>query len=329
MKKFRWGIIAPGRIAKKFALGLHAINNAQLYAVASSVKQRATNFAEDVGGAEVIYEGYSSIINDPEVDAIYIANPHRFHFDTVRACLLAGKPVLCEKPLTVTARETQQLIDLADSEKCFLMEALWSRFLPTWQQVKTWIDEGRIGEVKLIHSTFGFAIDQDPEDRWLNLERAGGVLLDMGVYNVAMSQFITGRDPVRILADGYKGPTGVDERTSVILNYGGAVSVFTCSFEVTTENAFTISGTKGSIRVEPMFWSTDKAVLTCEDGEVLEINNPLRATGLEYEAEEVMRCLAAGQIQSDIMPWEATLSNMETMDYILEQIGVHYPFIER
>lgn len=326
---FNWGIIAPGRIAKRFAEGLHVIDDARLYAVASSNAQRGQSFADSVGGAEKVYDNYQALAEDPAIDGIYIANPHRFHLETARMCLEAGKPVLCEKPLTVTARESEALIALAEEKQVFLMEALWTRFLPVWVQVKQWLDEGLIGEVKVVSSTFGFKIPRDQNDRLLNLDAAGGVLLDMGIYCVAMSQFVMGRDPEVILADGVVGKTGVDERSSAILNYGGPVSVFSSNFEAMTENDFSISGTKGMIQVSPFFWDNGNARLQTYDGVKKYRRSEFRGNGFEYQTEEAMRCIRKGKLQSDIIPWQDTLGNMRTMDTILSQIGVEYPFAAR
>lgn len=327
-KSFNWGIIAPGRIAGSFANGLSVIDDAVLYAVASSNHSRAQAFADEFGGAEQVYGSYDALIADPNIDGIYIANPHRYHYDVVERCLNAGKPVLCEKPLTVTAAEAKRLFALAESNGVFLMEALWSRFLPVWQQVKRWLEAGLIGDVRVINCTFGFHIPRNTDDRLLNPALAGGVLLDMGVYCVAMSQFVMGRDPERILADGIVGETGVDERSSAILNYGGAVSMMTSNFQAQTANNFVISGTRGSITVDAEFWAARRAVLTV-NGEETVFEGPFRASGLEYQTEEAMRCIRAGKLQSEVIPWRDTLGNMRTMDEMLTQIGVAYPFSPR
>jgi len=329
LTQFKWGIIAPGRIAHNFAQGLEVIDDATLYGVASSDSARAQSFANTFGGTAKCYDHYDALIADPAVDAIYIANPHRYHYDCVERCLEAGKPVLCEKPLTVTAAESERLFALAESKGVFLMEALWSRFLPVWQAVKTWLDAQLIGEIKVISSTFGFNIPHNTQDRLLNKEDAGGVLLDMGVYNVAMSQFVMGRDPSHILADGVVGETGVDERSSALLNYDGAVSMFTANFQAKTANDMTISGTEGAIVIDSEFWATRTATLTTHDGKVTVFKEPFRASGFEYQTEEAMRCIRAGKLQSDVIPWKDTLGNMRTMDEILTQIGVDYPFTTR
>ncbi len=325
---FNWAIIAPGRIAQRFAKGLEAVEKANLYAVGSSNLERANEFAEKFN-ADRTFDSYADLANDPNVDAIYIANPHRFHFETALLCLQAGKPVLCEKPLTVNKKQAQTLIDTAKENNVFLMEALWSRFLPVWVQVKNWLAEGRIGEVKILSSMFGFNIPRDQADRLLNPELAGGVLLDMGVYNCSMSQFVMGSNPVSYTIEGYVGETGVDERVSATLNYGNnRISQFTCNFQADTNNEFVIYGTKGKIVVHQHFWDTTQASLYVEDKLVETFNQPFLASGFEYQIMEVMKCLEAGKIESDIISWSDTLTTMELMDSMLDDLGVKYPFIE-
>ncbi|WP_411991783.1 Gfo/Idh/MocA family protein [Agarivorans sp. DSG3-1] len=325
-RAFSWGLIAPGRIARNFAEALAVVPNAELYAVASSNLARAQAFADEFSG-QYAYDDYQRLAEDPNVDAIYIANPHRFHFDSIKMCLEAGKPVLCEKPLTVNAAQTQALVDIAEQNKVFLMEALWTRFQPSWQQVRRWLDEQLIGDIKLMSSSFGFNIPRDDNDRLLNIDLAGGCLLDMGVYNVSMSQFVMQSNPTKILADGIVGETGVDERSSVILNYGNAASQFTCNFLATTENDFTIYGTKGSIRVPNMFWVGTKASLRVDGQAEQMLDFPFKASGFEYQIEEVMQCVAAGKLQSEVMGWQDSIATMQTMDEIRAQVGVRYPFL--
>ncbi len=213
---FNWGVIGPGRIAHNFGKALPALPHSCLAAVASRSPERALAFA-DLYQGDTTFIDYDDLLADTLVDAVYIATPDIFHFDLINQCNLAGKPVLCEKPLTVTAAQAAELHTLAHDHQVFLMEALWSKFLPAWQQVRRWLDEERIGKLQFIQSSFGFPVERNPEDRLLNLDLAGGVQLDMGTYNVAMSQFVMGRDPVRVICDGLVGETGVDERNIAIL----------------------------------------------------------------------------------------------------------------
>lgn len=322
---FNWGIIGPGRIAHNFAKGINVIEDANLYAIASRNKQRAEEFAK-VYNSNKIYTDYSELINDPAVDAVYIATPHRFHFDQVLLALNAGKPVLCEKPITVNARELQELIETATENKVFLMEALWTRYLPIYKKVKDWLDNGEIGEVKLINSTFGYVFPRDLDDRQLNHELAGGALLDLGVYQVAMSQWVMGKDPNTFSVNAYLGKTNVDEFTAVMLEYdNGVTSQFSCNFISKNENDFIIYGTRGHIRIHEMFWGATKATLYTESKTITE-NCPFRATGFEYQTEEAINCIRNNKLESSIMPLDQSLENMKLMDKIRSAIGLKYSF---
>ncbi|HYF64449.1 MAG TPA: Gfo/Idh/MocA family oxidoreductase, partial [Herpetosiphonaceae bacterium] len=271
-------------------------------------------------------DSYEALAADPEVDAVYIATPHRYHREQALLCLEAGKAVLCEKPLTVNAAETAALIELARAKNVFLMEALWTRYLPVYRHVREWLDAGLIGDVELISSTFGFAMTRDPNDRILNHELAGGGLLDLGVYNVAMSQWVMGRDPVEIAAQARIGETNVDELTSASLRYDdGSVSQFTCTIRAGTANEFAIYGRGGHIRVHNIFCAATAATLVTA-GKELTVSEPFRATGFEYQIEEAMRCMQAGLLESPSMTHAQSLANMTTMDRIRAAIGLRYSF---
>lgn len=322
---FHWGVIGPGKIAHKFAEGLQVVDDAVLYAVGSRSQERAVGFAEKYGASQS-YGSYEALVSDPEVDGIYIATPHRFHHENALLCLDAGKPVLCEKPLTVNASQAKELIETARAKDLFLMEALWTRFLPIYRCVREWLDAGAIGEVRLLVSTFCFQPPRDPEHRTLNHELAGGALLDIGVYNVAISQWVYGVSPQSFTVQGYLGETNVDELLAVSMRYGEiATSQFTCGFVVKAVNDFYIYGTEGHIRIHPMFWGATQATLVTQERE-LTVTEPFRANGFEYQTEEAMRCIRDGEFESPIMPHAHTLSNMELMDGIRAEIGLRYSF---
>lgn len=327
-KVINWGVLAPGRIAHRFAQAFTTINDGKLYAVASRQLDRATEFARQYGIEKVVHS-YEDLVALPDVDAVYIANPHRYHYETIKLCLLAGKSVLCEKPLTVTAQQSIELFALANKNNLFLMEAVWSRFLPCWIQVKHWVDSGKIGEVQLLYSTFGFQPPRDSEDRLFNLDLAGGALLDTGVYNIALTEFILNKQPSKVQSAVLVGETGVDERCTVTMDYGEVTSQFTCSFLSQLENKFQITGSKGAIVVEGNFWDATVARLTTHVGESIVWDQPYRASGFEYQIEEVHRCLKSGRLASDNMSADVTIGNMQVMDEILEKAGVIYPFALR
>ncbi len=324
-KKFRWGILGPGRIAHEFARGLQVIDDAILYAVASSKIERAKEFADQYGGAKT-YNSYEALVNDPEVNGVYIATPHRFHFENVMLCLNAGKPVLCEKPLTVNANETRELIKTSREKNVFLMEALWTRFLPIYSVIRGWLDEKAIGDISLMVGTFGFNAPKEKDDRWQNPELAGGTLLDMGIYPIAVSQWVMQSQPKSFVAMAHIGETNVDELTTFSLKYeNGAISQSHSSFLGNHVNDFWIYGSKGHIRIHPAFWGSTKATLTVNDQE-LTVSRPLQAGGFEYQTEEAMHCIRAGLLESPGISHADTLANMELMDSIRAEIGLKYPF---
>ncbi len=320
-----WGIIGPGRIANNFARAFPVLPEGKLYAVASRNLQRAQAFADQYNMVRS-YGSYEEMLDDPQVDMVYIATPHRFHYEQVVLALEAGKPVLCEKPLTVNAAETQKLIDLAHKKGLILMEALWTRYLPIYGVVRQWLDQGLIGKVWLMQSTFGLQISKDDQDRWYNPELAGGVLLDMGVYNLSTSQWVMGADPVEVQAYSQISASGIDEMTNVMLKYeGGAVSQFSCNFLTNGLNEFMIYGERGYIQIHGNFWQSEKATLSV-DGKMTTETEPLAASGFEGEIREAMRCFREGKHESPVMTQHQTLKNMEIMDSIRGMVGLKYPF---
>ena len=293
--------------------------------MASRDSARATAFAALYGGARC-YDRYEALIADPEIDAVYVATPHSHHFELIRACLAAGKPVLCEKPLTVNAAQAEVLFALARERRVFLMEALWTRFLPIYAEVRKWLDEDRIGEVRLLSSSFGFKAPSNPQDRLFNPQLAGGALLDIGIYNLSVSQWVVGRNPGQFSATGYIGATGVDEQLAATLDYGaGLMSQFHCTLRAETANDFRIYGSEGQIRIHPMFWGATTATLSNESGE-LTLARPHRASGFEYQIEEAQRCIREGRLESSVIPHADTLATMRLMDALRAHIGERYPF---
>lgn len=325
-KTFNWGIIGPGRIAKKFAESLDAVDNAKLYAVASNDKNRANNFANEFN-ADKSYFTYTDLVTDPVVDAVYIATPHRFHAEQCHLALDAGKNVVCEKPVTVNAKEAEELFKKAQQNKLFFMEALWTRHLPIYKDmVGNWLSQKIIGDIKLLTSTFGFNFERNELDRKFNHELAGGALLDLGVYNIAISQWAMKQDPTSFNANGYLGKTNVDEMLAVNLDYGkGVISQFSCNFLSENQNEFNIYGSAGQIKIHSTFWGATRATLKTKD-QTLTVDRPFRKNGFEYQIEEAIRCISNRKIESPIMTHNHTLANMRLMDQIREVIGLKYSF---
>ena len=316
-----WGILGPGGIAKSFASDLAKVPDAALVAVGSRSRQRAEAFAAQFD-VQRAYDDYEALMADPDVDVIYIATPHPFHHPQTIACLEHGKAVLCEKPLAVNARQAQEMIDCAEANGRFLMEAMWTRFLPVIKTVRTWLAAGRIGEVRMMAADFGFAAPWDPEHRLFAPELAGGALLDVGIYPVALAAMVFGGAPQRIQAAASIGETGVDEETAMLFTYeGGALAQLSCAVRTETPHEAWIAGTKGIIRI-PTFWHPTEATLTVAD------EPPIQTTGEEgyhFQAVAVMDALRAGSLACETMSWAESLQIAQTMDAVRERIGVKYP----
>lgn len=323
-EKFKWGIIGPGRIAETFARDIKVVQDAQVYAVAS---RSGSSQLADKFGVDVTYGRYEDLVNDRAVDAVYIATPHPFHAAPAEMCLRAGKPVLVEKPLTVNAAETEALVNLSREKGVFLMEAMWTRFLPVHQQIKTWLDEGRIGEIQAVRASFGFRLMKGDEDRWLNPHLAGGALLDIGIYPLSISQWVLNADPADVQAQAVRGNTGVDVYITANMKYAnGAVAQFAATFLADTRDDLQIIGTDGKIIIPKNFHMAEKAELHVYGEKTRKFKQKHRSGGFEFQIEEAMNCMRDGKLESGSMTHDQSLGNMRVMDEIRAQIGVKYPF---
>lgn len=320
-----WGILGPGKIARKFAEGLKVLPDACLTAVGSRSRERADAFA-DAFGAPNRHGSYSELAADPDVDVVYVATPHPHHRDATVMCLEAGKPVLCEKPFAVNAGEARDMVACARANGVFLMEAMWTRWLPNIVKVREWLGAGAIGEVRMLLADFGFRCGWDPAGRLLNPGLAGGALLDVGIYMVSFASMVFARAPARVTSLGYIGETGVDEQAGMLLGYdGGEQAVLSTSIRTSTCQLARIHGTEGMIEI-PAFWRGTRAVFR-RNGDPEEIfDEPRIGSGYNHEAEEVGRCLRSGKLESSVLPLDESLAIMETMDTIRGQIGLRYPF---
>lgn len=323
-QRTRWGILAPGKVAHSFANGLHAVEGAVLQAVGSRSAERAAEFAKE-HGARRSYGSYAELVADPEVDVIYVANPHPFHKDSSILCLENGKAVLCEKPFTVNAREAEQVISVARDSGVFLMEAMWSRFLPAMRQARAWIDGGRIGDLRIIDACLSFRAE-NPEERLLSPDLAGGGLLDVGIYVVSLAFWLTGKSPIEISSHAHIGETGVDELAGVSFKYDdGAIAQLIYGVTTDAPHRAAVYGTDGWIEFTTPFWYGTTVTLHSE-GEEIEFSQPHLSNGYEYQVIEVAKCINEGRSESSILPLDETLRIMETLDTIRAQWGLVYPF---
>ncbi len=323
--KIRWGIMGTGSIAHKMVEGLRVLPDAEVAAVGSRSRGGADAFADEYGIPRR-HGDYESLAADPEVDVVYVASPHSCHRANTLLALEGGKAVLCEKPFAINRREAEEMVAVARAKNLFLMEAMWTRFLPVLVRVREWLREGRIGVPLMVSADFGFQADFDPLSRLFDPEFGGGALLDVGVYAVSFAAMVFGEAPDRIAGLDQKCPSGVDGLNGAVLGYPcGGLALVSSAVRANTPQEARITGTEGSIHLPGPFWCGTRAVLTAGDGAPEEHALPFEGNGYNCQAREVMDCIRAGRTESAVMPWAETLSVMETMDRMRAQWGLKYP----
>ena len=324
MKTINWGIIGAGNISSTFATALNGMEHTNLAAIASRNIERAEQFAGKFK-IDKAYGSYEELVNDPEIDVIYIGTPHTEHKSNAELCIKNGKSVLCEKPFTINAKETMYLMDLAKEHKVFLMEAMWTKFLPATKRVKEWLAEGKIGKIRYMHINFGFQAQYDESNRLFNFAVAGGALLDAGVYPITYAIHVLGRLPKEVLSTANFGKSGVDELNSMIFKYEAEViAIISSAISVNIGQDAVIIGDMGKI-VVPSFLMAEKAMLYDNNGKLVEsFTEEWKINGYEYEAKEVNQCMRDGKLESSILPLKDTLDVIRVMDSIRAEWGLKY-----
>ena len=323
-KQTNWGIIGTGNIAKKFATGLQALPDAKLLAVGSRAQATADAFADQFD-APRRYDSYEALVNDADVQAVYVSTPHHLHMENTLLCLEAGKAVMCEKPFAINAAQAQIMVDKARETGVFLMEAMWTRYLPIIVKLRELLAAGAIGDVRMITADFGYRSGFNPESRTFNPAMGGGALLDVGIYPISLAYMILGQ-PSRISSMAELGQTGVDEQSAFIFGYeGGEMAVMTTAVRTNTPHEAYILGTNGRIKIHTPWWVGQTMTVSVNGQADEEIHLPLTGNGWNYEAAELMACLQAGKLESEIMPLDESLQIMHTMDEIRAQWGMKYP----
>jgi predicted dehydrogenase len=319
-----WGILGTGGIAAKFARDLRLLPDAELMAVGSRAQATADAFGAE-WGAPRRYPSYAELVADPEVDAVYVSSPHPMHRDDALLAIEAGKAVLCEKPFTVNAAEAHEVVTAARARGVFLMEAMWTRFLPHMVKVRSVLDSGVLGEVRAVYADHGQWFAEDPAFRLFAPELGGGALLDLGVYPISFASMVLGR-PARVTAVSSPAFTGVDAQTSMIFEYdGGAQALLTCILEARSTVRAAVVGTEGRLEIDCVWYQPTTFRVITRDGAITEYDEPCDLRGMQHEAAEVGRCLRAGLLESPVMPLDETISIMATMDEVRRQIGLRYP----
>jgi predicted dehydrogenase len=327
-RTLRWGVVSTGSIARTVTRQIALLEDAALHAVSSRDVDTAAAFAREFGFAtgygDAGSPGYRRLAEDPDVDVVYVAAPHGFHFEVTRAILEAGKHALVEKSFTVTAWEAETLIALARERGVFLMEAVWTRFLPVYQRVLDLLADGSIGEVAWVQADLGFRATNDPRTRLWAPEAGGGALLDLAVYPLAWVLGALGF-PSSLVARGALTPNGIDASTALTLSYdGGAQAQLLCTLSAHASRTLTFGGTQGTLRTRAPLPGPD-GFTVCRGDDVREERFDGHATRYAYQLREVTRCIQDGLTESPTMPLSETLATMRLFDEARAQMGVVYP----
>ena len=324
-KKLRWGILGCGTIANEFAHDLVYTNNCELLAAGSRLSKKAKAFAKKYK-AERFYGGYQELVEDKDVDVVYIATPHPFHKENTLQAIMAGKAVLCEKPAALNARQFRRMQNAAAKKGVFLMEGMWTRFFPVMRLLKKWLDEKHIGDCLELKADFGFHFKVPPQHRIHNLRLGGGALLDLGIYVVSLASMVYRTQPKKIVSVVHKERTGVDDQASILFQYeNGASAALSCSSRFAMKQQVCIYGTKGMIIIPDNFYRPTEIILKMEGKIAKTYNFPHHGNGFQYEADRVADCIRKGKLQSDIMPLNESLAILQTMDKIRQQWNLKYP----
>lgn len=324
--KIGWGILGPGKIAQSFVNDLRLVDDGMLVAAASRNLERAQSFASEYN-ATYAFGSYEELFTCEEVDVIYIATPHTGHMEWAIKAMQAGKHVLCEKPLGINAAEVAQMIVTAKENNVFLMEALWSRFNPSIKKIKQLITDGHIGDVGYVHADFAFyGLDKDLNSRILNVNLAGGSILDIGIYPIFLAYLILGK-PKSIQAVSNFHEKGAEIQTSMIFHYENAQAMLYSGLTSNSKMRAEIQGSTGAIYIDPR-WHETQGFVVLKDG--LEDRNDLPTVGKGYAHEivEVHNCLKDGKLQSERWSHQNSMDLIYLLDEVRRLSGVVFPFEE-
>lgn len=337
-KRVRWGILGTGYIAGLFAEGVRAVGTAELAAVGSRRQETAERFGT-TWSIPRRHASYLALATDPQVDVVYIATPHPYHFECAKLCLEHGKHVLVEKPLALNARQGAELIEIARAHKRFLMEAMWTRFLPAMVRVREVLASGEIGEVRLVRASLSLMKEFDPQHRLFNPELGGGSLLDVGVYPISFASMVLG-EPESVAGVAQLGPTGTDDESAYLLQYpGGRTALLSSAVRLPMPIEAQIFGTQGYITVHQS-WINPRSITVGTrvkpgvlsrvifEGNLYDTRTeylPTTGNGYNYEVQAVQDAILSGQLEHPAMPLAESLSIARTMDELRGRWGLRYP----
>ena len=322
--KMRWGILATGWIADLFTKDLILTGHA-VTAVGSRSQASADRFAKALG-IPTAHGSYEALVADPNVDIIYIATPHPQHASAAKLALNAGKHILVEKAFTLNAAEAAEIVTLAQAKGLVVLEAMWTRFLPHMKRIREILDAGTIGEVRSITADHRQKLPDDPKHRLNALDLGGGALLDLGIYPISFAWDVLGK-PTAIQATATFRDTGADAQVATIFHYAsGAIATTLSSSDSAGPNRAAVVGTKGRIEIDRVWYSPTTFRVYDNDNNLVEaFDQPVAGRGMQFQADEAERLIAAGQTAGDIMPPSQSVEIMATLDEVRRQIGLRYP----
>ncbi|SCY16710.1 Predicted dehydrogenase [Nonlabens sp. Hel1_33_55] len=317
----RWGIMGLGKIAHKFAQDLKLVDNAVIMAVGSRSLEKAEEFSKTYG-AQKAHSSYEDLAADPDVDIIYIATPHAYHYENTLMCLNHGKSVLCEKPIALNLKQANEMATLARSKNLFLMEGIWTRFIPATVKVLELLNQKVLGNLLYVKADFGFKVSAPPESRLLDKSLGGGALLDIGIYPLYLSMLILG-EPMNLKANAILAPNGIDQFCSVIASFPyNTRAIMESSFISNTPTEAFIYGEKGFIKMHQKFHQTEKIELHLYENQSTEVFElPISGNGYVHEIQHIHKQLQSGKTESDLVPLDMSLKLTQYLDEIKDQIG--------
>jgi predicted dehydrogenase len=322
MSSIRWGLLSTSNIAATFAADLRITDGAELAAVGSRSLESARRFADEHGVARA-HGSYEALAADPEVDVIYVSTPHALHRDHVLMCFDAGKPVLCEKALTLNAADAAELVAAARASRLFFMEAMWMRCHPNILALHEVVDSGEIGEVTAVGADFGFVSDKPPEHRLFDPALGGSAILDIGVYTTTFVWTLLGT-PREVQSTGELSDRGIDLSCASVFSYDGATATTNCTMTSFTPRRAFVGGTRGHIDVLPPFHHPSEFTVTV--GDTTRVHSlPVSGRGYVHEIEEVHRCLRSGAAESELVPLDDTVEILRVLDSMRSQVGSTLP----
>lgn len=317
MGKFKFAIMGAGNIAVRFCDAVSRIEDAELVAVASKSMERAEKFAKS-NGINAWYDSYERMLEEEKPDCVYIAVLPNDHHRLTMLCLEHRVPVICEKAMFMNSAEAREVFEKSEAEGIFVMEALWSRFLPTVKKVRQWIEEGAIGNVSLAEISIGFLAEMDPNSRFLNASLGGGAAYDVTVYAYELLDYFVQKEIKDIQVSAVWGSTGVDVTDLVTVHYEDAVAVLLGTFAAGIQEKAILYGDKGKIEMVHPHYTSEAFLYPADGSEMIYFRDDVTDNGFVYEAQEAMDCIRAGRAESRVVPHSLTLRCAELFDRIME-----------